>query len=155
TQQLIINDNLTLRNKLWQIRENLPVAEKMYGVAVKHDISLPISRIEEFILLNQKNIKKSYPEAQIIIFGHLGDGNLHYNVQLATQAETVSQENNINQIVYTDVLSLGGSISAEHGIGQLKLSWYKDSSDLNSYNLAGQIKQLLDPNNLFNPNKIF
>lgn len=153
--QLIISDSLTSRNNLWQIRESLPVAEKMHGVAVKHDISLPISKIEQFIQLNRENIQKAYPDAQIIVFGHLGDGNLHYNIQLATQLKTIQEENNINQMVYTDVLSLGGSISAEHGIGQLKVSWYKQSVDSVSYNLARQIKQLLDPNNLFNPNKVF
>jgi|SRR6185437_2762134 len=155
TEQLIICDSPTSRQGLWQMRENLPVAEKMHGVAIKHDISLPISKIEQFIKLNEKNIQKSYPDAQIIIFGHLGDGNLHYNVQLATPELTLAEESNLNQIVYTDVLNLGGSISAEHGIGQLKTLWYKQSTDTVSYNLAWQVKQLLDPNNLFNPNKIF
>ncbi len=155
TEQLIICDSQTSRQSLWQMRENLPVAEKMHGVAIKHDISLPISKIEQFIKQNEKKIKKSYPDAQIIIFGHLGDGNLHYNVQLAMQAKTLAEESNMNQIVYTDVLNLGGSISAEHGIGQLKTFWYKQSADPVSYNLARQIKQQLDPNNLFNPNKIF
>jgi FAD/FMN-containing dehydrogenase len=154
-ERLIISDNLTSRDDLWQIRENLPVAEKMHGVAIKHDISLPISKIEQFIKLNEKNIQNYYSNAQIIIFGHLGDGNLHYNIQLATREETIAEENNINQIVYTDVLNLGGSISAEHGIGQLKKFWYKQAVDSVSYNLAKQIKQLLDPKNLFNPGKIF
>lgn len=153
--KIIITDGLTSRSTLWQIRENMPVAEKINGIAVKHDISLPISSIEQFVQLNQKNIKNIFPNAQIIIFGHLGDGNLHYNIQLKTQTETIEQETTINQIVYDDVLSFGGSISAEHGIGQLKASWYKYLSDPVSYNLARQIKQQLDPNNLFNPNKIF
>lgn len=155
TEQLIICDSPGSRHGLWQMRENLPIAEKSHGIAIKHDISLPISKIEQFIQLNEKNIQKSYPDAQIIIFGHLGDGNLHYNVQLATQEQTLAEENNLNQIVYTDVLNLGGSISAEHGIGQLKTSWYKQAIDPVSYNLAWQVKQLLDPNDLFNPKKIF
>ncbi|HLX53206.1 MAG TPA: FAD-binding oxidoreductase [Aquella sp.] len=155
TKQLIISDNLASRRSLWQMRENLPEAEKMHGVAIKHDISLPISKIEQFIKLNEKNIRKRYPEAQIIIFGHLGDGNLHYNVQLSTQENTIASEKNINQIVYADVLKLGGSISAEHGIGQLKPFWYKQSTDPVSYDLARHIKKLLDPKNLFNSNKIF
>ena len=151
---IIIADNLSSRNSLWQIRENIPMAEKIHGIAIKHDISLPISNIEKFIQLNQKNIQNKFPNAQIIIFGHLGDGNLHYNIQLATQTETIKHEIEITKVVYTDVLSLRGSISAEHGIGQLKASWYKNLTDPVGYNLVRQIKAQLDPNNIFNPNKI-
>ncbi len=152
---VVICESMTARQKLWHIRESLPLAEKMHGIAIKHDISLPISQIEHFIKLNEKNIKNRYLDAQIIIFGHLGDGNLHYNVQLTTDRQTMQQELQINKIVYTDVLNLGGSISAEHGIGQLKTSWYKQAIDPVSYNLAKQIKELLDPKNIFNPGKIF
>lgn len=153
TEQIIISDNLTTREGLWRMRENIPMAEKLHGIAIKHDISLPISKIEQFIGINQENIRKVYPEAQIIIFGHLGDGNLHYNIQLVA-AETLTHTENINKIVYGDVLRLGGSISAEHGIGQLKMAWYKNSADPVGYNLAKQIKQQLDPDNLFNPAKV-
>jgi FAD/FMN-containing dehydrogenase len=152
---VVICDSVASQQSLWQIRESLPLAEKLHGLAVKHDISLPISKIEQFIWLNEENIKSHYPDAQIIIFGHLGDGNLHYNVQLKTAEETIGEEVRINEIVYTDVLNLGGSISAEHGIGQLKTSWYKQAMDPVSYNLAKQIKQLIDPQDIFNPGKVF
>ncbi|MCC2626134.1 MAG: hydroxyacid dehydrogenase [Burkholderiales bacterium] len=152
---VVICDSMVSRQNLWHIRENLPLAEKIHGIAIKHDISLPISQIELFIKQNEKSIKDYYPDAQIIIFGHLGDGNLHYNVQLATNEQTIEQEVYINKLVYTDALSLGGSVSAEHGIGQLKTSWYKLAIDPVGYNLAKQIKQLLDPKNIFNPKKIF
>lgn len=153
--KLILSDETNKQKLLWQMRENIPLAEKSHGIAIKHDISLPISQIESFISLNQRNILGQFPNAKIITFGHLGDGNLHYNVQLATETETLASETQINHLVYTDVLELGGSISAEHGIGQLKMPWYKNSIDSASYNLAKQIKQSIDPNNLFNPNKVF
>lgn len=154
-QELILNDNTTSRQKLWKIRENMPLAEKAYGIAIKHDISLPISQIENFIQQNQINFQKHYPNAQIIVFGHLGDGNLHYNIQLGSNEETLANEAQINQIVYNDVIALNGSISAEHGIGQLKAHWFKNTSQAESYTLAKQLKNLIDPHSIFNPNKVF
>ena len=161
-QQLNLNlcllaSNESERHTLWQIRENIPLAEKMEGIAVKHDISLPISNIEDFIQTNQENIFQHYPDAQIIIFGHLGDGNLHYNIQFKTRSieELKSIEKDINALVYADVYKYAGSFSAEHGIGFLKKNWMSKYYDPVSYNLALSIKKLVDPNNLLNPGKVF
>jgi FAD/FMN-containing dehydrogenase len=155
--QAVIADNHSERQRLWQIRENIPLAEKKAGFAIKHDIALPISKIDEFIKVNQDKIKKLYPEAQLIIFGHLGDGNLHYNVCFPNQDLTYleTREENINRLVYDDVYAYGGTFSAEHGIGQLKTKWFERYYDPTSYKTAQAIKQLLDPNNLLNPGKIF
>lgn len=152
-----IASNESERSYLWHIRENIPLAEKMSGVAIKHDIALPISQIATFIALNEKNILNKFPDATIIKFGHLGDGNLHYNIQFKQRnmEEFKRIEEQVNQIVYNDVMHYAGSYSAEHGIGQLKKQWFATYYDTNSYNLAKQIKQLVDPNNLFNPHKIF
>lgn len=154
---VILASNETERQNLWQVRENIPLAEKMEGFAVKHDISLPISNIEEFIKTNELNIIRHYPNAQIIIFGHLGDGNLHYNIQFKTidYNELQEIEHEINQIVYTNVYKYNGSFSAEHGIGILKKHWFSKYYDPNSYELALSIKKLLDPNNILNPGKVF
>lgn len=145
------------RQKLWQFRENIPLAEKLSGFAVKHDIALPLSKIEDFIISNQKNIQKKYPDAQIITFGHLGDGNLHYNIQFNQRnyKELQEIENDINSIVYKDVDVYNGTFSAEHGIGYIKKSWMAKYYDPVSYAIAQSIKQLLDPNNILNPGKIF
>ena len=153
----IIASNESERQALWSFRENIPLAEKMAGIAINHDISLPISKIEAFILDNQKNNKAQYPQAQIIIFGHLGDGNLHYNIQInqCTQEKLQSFEQNINSIVYNDVARYNGSFSAEHGIGSLKKSWMIKYYDSSSYSLAKSIKKLIDPQNIFNPGKLF
>lgn len=153
----IIASNEKEREQLWQIREQIPLAEKMNGFAVKHDIALPINNIEAFIKLNQVNILAKYPDAQIIIFGHLGDGNLHYNIQFKQRSyeELQKIEHLVNDIVYTDVQDFKGSFSAEHGIGYIKKSWFAKYYDPASYKLAYAIKQLLDPKNILNPGKIF
>ena len=153
----IIATNEKERAQLWLIREKIPLAEKMNGFAVKHDIALPISKVEAFIKLNQSNILTKYPDAQIIIFGHLGDGNLHYNVQFKQRSyeELQKIEHSINNIVYTDVQNFKGSFSAEHGVGYLKKPWFEKYYDPISYKLANAIKQLLDPKNILNPGKIF
>ncbi|MDQ5920845.1 MAG: hypothetical protein QG673_901, partial [Pseudomonadota bacterium] len=192
--KLILASNEKERNQLWSQREHIPLAEKMSGVAIKHDISLPINNIEKFIHANEKSIHAKYPDAQIIIFGHLGDGNLHYNIQpygkhsnqslnnyppdnntsvsdtpLQTNININSHLNadknnktnesdlgqDINLTVYDDVYAYGGSFSAEHGIGYLKKSWMYQYYDNVSYNLAQNIKNLIDPHNILNPGKVF
>ncbi|MBP9742689.1 MAG: FAD-binding oxidoreductase [Burkholderiales bacterium] len=154
---IIVANTEKERQALWHKRENIPLAEKMAGVAIKHDISLPINNIEQFITVNKKKLITKYPNAQIIIFGHLGDGNLHYNIQLGGSAYTdnLQIENEINTLVYEDVYRYSGSFSAEHGIGSLKKSWMIKYYDPGSYQLAKQVKDLLDPNNILNPGKIF
>jgi FAD/FMN-containing dehydrogenase len=156
-EQVILASNNTERRELWQMRENIPVAEKMAGFAVKHDISLPISKIEDFIYQNGRKLKNYYPEASIVVFGHLGDGNLHYNVQFLNKDLEYLQlvEPHINELVYADVNWYNGSFSAEHGIGRLKKKWWQKYSDPTSYSLAHSIKGLIDPQHIFNPGKIF
>lgn len=151
--QIIITINLEQRRQLWQMRENIPLAEKAFGNMVKHDISLPISSVDNFLQDNQKNLLDFNPQIQIIMFGHLGDGNLHYNIYIP-DTDLLQYEESINQLVYKDVIRHKGSISAEHGIGQLKKQWYKKLNP-ESYNLALNIKNLLDPENIMNPNKLF
>ena len=133
---------------LWSIRESLPEAQ---FANVKHDISLPVSRIPEFVASMRASIEKTFPGMPIFCFGHVGDGNLHYNVGdkalLARRAE-------VNQAVYEAVAGLGGSISAEHGIGQLKreeITRHKDPLELE---LMRALKNALDPRGLMNPGKV-
>jgi FAD/FMN-containing dehydrogenase len=151
---LIIANNNEERQKIWNIRKNIPNAEKSFSKAIKYDISLPINKIAQFININYATLKQYLLNDDIIIFGHLGDGNLHYNIPLTCVKNNVDL-NLLTQITYTNVCSLDGSISAEHGIGQLKNKWFKMFSDNNSYLLAKSIKLLIDPTNLFNPGKIF
>ncbi len=155
--QTIIADNHKTRQQLWQYREQIPLAEKMNGRAIKHDIALPISKIPEFLIDCQQILINHYPECALVVFGHLGDGNLHYNVQFPKcNNECISNiEHDINQLVYNTVHKYHGTFSAEHGIGQLKPLWYLLYSDKNSYNLSLQIKRQLDRQNIFNPGKIW
>lgn len=148
------------RNKLWQVRENIPLAEKKLGLAIKHDISLPISAIDEFIKVNESNLYNQFKDITIIVFGHLGDGNLHYNVVLnstenLSMNEFLNLESKVNEIVYTDLQRFKGSFSAEHGIGQLKRSLYKKYTDTESYSISRGIKNLIDPKNILNPLKMY
>jgi FAD/FMN-containing dehydrogenase len=158
---VIIAQSNQEREQLWHIREHIPLAEHATGFAIKHDIALPISAIDEFISTNTQHLN-NLNELQIIkhkliIFGHLGDGNLHYNIQFTNhdKIQLAKLESKVNTIIYNDLIKYNGTFSAEHGIGQLKTSWYKQYSDQYAYNIAQSIKQLMDPKCLFNPNKIF
>ena len=155
--QCILTQNPEIRQKMWVCRKNIAHAEKQYGLAIKHDLALPLNNIMQFIQTNQQNILRQYPNAQFIIFGHWGDGNLHYNIRLnqLTPDNFMDFENIINEIVYADIQLYGGSFSAEHGIGMLKKKWFKQYYDSQSYQLAQSIKQLVDKNNILNPSKIF
>ena len=151
---VLLASNEDERQIIWSIRETIPIAEKIHGIALKYDISLPISNIPSFIETNKNNLQFTGLTDNIQIFGHLGDGNLHYNIPLPNELSLIS-EIKISEIVYTDLTKLGGSISAEHGIGQLKKEWFKKFYDSTSYKISKSIKELVDPINIFNPGKIF
>ena len=143
---------------LWRLRETIPEAQKIEGVSVKHDISLPLSAIPDFLARASDALHGAFQQLSIVAFGHLGDGNLHYNLACADQvanASFIQREAEVNRIVYDLVHEYDGSISAEHGLGQLKretIQRYKSSLELR---LMAQIKQLFDPFQLMNPGKIF
>jgi FAD/FMN-containing dehydrogenase len=142
---------------LWLVREHIPLAQAAAGKNIKHDISLPISRIPEFIDHTDAALRAAYPGCQLVCFGHVGDGNLHYNVapaQGASDLAFLSQQSAVNRIVHDNVVALEGSISAEHGIGALKrdeLNRYKSPVELN---MMRAIKAALDPLGIMNPGKI-
>jgi FAD/FMN-containing dehydrogenase len=142
---------------LWQLREHIPHAQSAAGGNIKHDISLPISRIPDFIDATERLLQQAYPGCQLVCFGHLGDGNLHYNVAPPpgiTPPDFQDQQEQVNRIVHDSTERHGGSISAEHGIGTLKrdeLLRYKSAIELN---LMRAIKAALDPLGIMNPGKI-
>ena len=142
---------------LWALREQISDAQARTGKNIKHDISLPISRIADFIDATDAQLQRRFPGCRLVTFGHLGDGNLHYNVAapdgVNDDAFLDSQEA-VNLIVHDSADRHGGSISAEHGIGVLKreeLRRYKSPVELQ---MMRNIKQALDPMNLMNPGKI-
>jgi FAD/FMN-containing dehydrogenase len=133
---------------LWRIRETIPEAQ---FTNVKHDISLPISRIPDFIALAEDELKTSFVQTEIYCFGHVGDGNLHYNVG---PERLLASRDAINRIVYDAVEGLGGSISAEHGLGQLKREAIRAHKSPIELELMRRFKAALDPHGLMNPGKV-
>lgn len=150
----IIAENSTQSYDLWHLRESIPLAEKELGKSIKHDVGVPVSHISQFVEETNALIQSAYPGVEHIVFGHLGDGNLHYNVAPGTytEDELMSFEEAIYKIVFDQLQKFHGTISAEHGVGQLKRKWlalYKDPVELA---LMRQIKLALDPLNIMNPN---
>lgn len=146
---------------LWALREDISEAQGAEGKTIKHDISLPISRIPEFIQQTDAAIAREFPNVRLVVFGHLGDGNLHYNVSPAAgsggaedAASFVANEGPLNRLVHDAVAVRGGSISAEHGLGVLRrdeAARYKSSVERK---LMAAIKSALDPHNIMNPGKL-
>ena len=142
----------------WRLRKNIAEAQKCEGLSVKHDVSVPVSRVADFIRDASAALHATYPGLRIVAFGHLGDGNIHYNLSLFDAAQNpafiAAQEQAVNHIVYAVVDQLDGSISAEHGLGQLKreeITRHKSALELE---LMRSLKQTLDPANLMNPGKV-
>lgn len=142
---------------LWALRENVSEAQKIEGVSIKHDIAVPVSRIAEFIARADAALRAAFPEVRIVCFGHIGDGNLHYNQSrpdAQSNTEFIAQTGAVNRIVHDLVHELGGSISAEHGLGQLKreeVLRYKSATEMD---MMRAVKQALDPRGLMNPGKL-
>ncbi|MDP5021701.1 MAG: FAD-binding oxidoreductase, partial [Burkholderiaceae bacterium] len=143
---------------MWQIREHISLAQSQEGLNIKHDISIPISRIAAFVAHTDHALAQAIPGVRLVNFGHLGDGNLHYNVQAPLGVDAASfletQEIRINTVVFDAVLSFGGSISAEHGIGSLKAETLPHYKSPVALRMMRQIKTALDPKNLFNPGRV-
>lgn len=143
--------------KFWQLRECISEAQRIEGVSIKHDVSVPVSQIPRFIREAELALHAQFSDLRIVCFGHAGDGNLHYNLSKAgsvSNQQFIQQSGAVTRIVHDLVNSLGGSISAEHGIGQIKrdeLAMYKDPLELE---LMRSIKQILDPHGLMNPGKV-
>lgn len=154
----VIPKNIDEMKKLWNLREHMSEAQKFEGGSIKHDISVPVSKIPDFLCLATDAVKKEVPGIRPVPFGHIGDGNIHFNLSQPPDMDKsffLSKWEEINRIVHDIVTTLGGSISAEHGIGTLKikeLEHYKNSLDLK---MMRQIKKSFDPNNILNPNRIF
>lgn len=153
----VIAENIAQSKALWHLRESIPLAEKMLGKSIKHDVSVPVSHMAEFVETTNRAVQSRFPGVQHIIFGHLGDGNLHYNIARGarrSEEELLALQDQVYQVVHDNVFRFGGSISAEHGVGQQKrdvLSRYKDPVEMA---LMARIKVALDPLGIMNPGKV-
>ncbi|WP_341523794.1 FAD-binding oxidoreductase [Pseudomonas sp. G.S.17] len=154
----LIAESLAQSEALWLLRENMSDAQQRAGRNMKHDISVPISRIVDFVAHTDALLQEHFPGVRNFTFGHLGDGNLHYNVAHPLDSSVEAHMQNyvaLSELVHDSAHAHGGSISAEHGIGQRKLAMlprYKSPVELD---LMRRIKRALDPQNLLNPGKVF
>ena len=154
----VVAESLTQAKGLWHIRESITLAQVQEGLNIKHDISIPVSRIPAFVAETDALLAREVPGVRMVDFGHLGDGNLHYNVQAPEgvdgQAFLRDNEDRVNTLVFDQVAKFNGSISAEHGVGELKvgkLPLYKDPAALA---MMRAVKQALDPQNILNPGRV-
>jgi FAD/FMN-containing dehydrogenase len=154
----IVASNLAQAQGFWHVRESISSAQALEGLNIKHDISLPISRIAAFCDRAGDRLAHAMPGVRIVNFGHLGDGNLHYNVQAPLNQDPqrflIEQEAAINAVVFDEVRAHGGSISAEHGIGSLKAHTLPEYKDPVALDWMRRIKTALDPDNRLNPGRV-
>lgn len=144
------------RAALWQLRENISEAQAKDGISLKHDIALPASAIPAFIADADTALQTAFPGCRIVAFGHAGDGNLHYNISYTRpgNVDLYDDEQQVNEIVYDAVYRHGGTLAAEHGIGQLKTHWLTRYKDPVALEIMRTVKRALDPDNLMNPGKV-
>jgi FAD/FMN-containing dehydrogenase len=156
-EDAVVAGSVAQSRALWQLREHIPLAQAKAGKNIKHDISLPVSSIAAFLDATNPQLDAAFPGCQLVCFGHLGDGNLHYNVAPPpgiSNDDFLRNQDAVNRVVHDSVMAFGGSISAEHGIGALKrgeLARYKPAVELN---MMRAIKAALDPLGIMNPGKI-
>ena len=142
---------------LWRIRESIPEAQNYEGHSVKHDVSVPLSRIAEFIERADQALAEAYPGVRCVAFGHIGDGNIHYNPAQPLDADGgafAAEYGAINRIVHDLISDLNGSISAEHGLGRLRREEVRRYKSEVEMDLMRTVKEALDPANIMNPGKV-
>jgi FAD/FMN-containing dehydrogenase len=154
----VVAESMAQAHALWHIRESIPLAQAEEGLNIKHDISINVSRIPDFVRETDALLQARFPGARLVTYGHLGDGNLHYNVQAPENADQArflnEQEEPMNKLVYEMVDRYKGSISAEHGVGSLKLDKLEQHKSPVALGMMRAIKQALDPHNLMNPGRV-
>jgi len=145
------------RQALWLLRESISASQKPEGGSIKHDVSVPVAKVPAFLEKADKAVKARIPGIRVVSFGHLGDGNIHYNLSQpvgADKADYIARWREMNEIVHGIVLEMGGSISAEHGIGQLKRDELAAIRQPIEIELMRRIKMAFDPAGIMNPNKV-
>jgi FAD/FMN-containing dehydrogenase len=153
----VIAASLSQRSAFWKLRDEMSAAQKPEGGSIKHDISVPVAAVPDFIAEADAAVVKLIPGARPVPFGHLGDGNIHYNVSQPVggdAADFLARWHEVNAVVFAIVMRMGGSISAEHGIGVLKRDELPDVKDKVAIELMRSFKAMLDPHGIMNPGKV-
>jgi len=142
---------------MWKLRESVPEAQRHHGASLKHDISVPVSSIPKLIDDGSELVHRLVPEGQVVSYGHMGDGNLHFNVSQrpdAQKAAFLARGAPLESALFDLVERLDGSISAEHGIGRLKAAQFAERTDPVELALMRVLKRALDPKGILNPGKV-
>jgi len=153
----VLAESIDQAKTLWRFRESLSEVQKFEGGSIKHDVSVPVSLVPKFIAEASKRVTAQFPGCRPVPFGHVGDGNVHFNVTQPVgmdKAAYIDQWEAMNRVVHDLVVDMNGSISAEHGIGRLKVEEMKHYKDPVEVELMHRIKGALDPKNLMNPGKV-
>ena len=154
----VVAESLAQAKQLWHVRESIPLAQAEEGLNIKHDISVAVSHMSAFVRSTDALLQQEIPGVRLVNFGHLGDGNLHYNVQAPVGSDGPAflrdWEDQVNTLVYESVQKFGGSISAEHGVGSLKVEKLEIHKSPVALGLMRALKTALDPNNIMNPGKV-
>ena len=156
-EDAVIAQSEAQRTAIWHMRESMSPAQKPEGGSIKHDVSVPVSRIPQFMAEAERAVLVAMPGARICAFGHMGDGNIHYNISQPVGADKdafIARWREMNHIVHGIVLSHNGSISAEHGIGQLKRDELAEIRQPIEIDLMRRIKNAFDPAGIMNPGKV-
>ena len=154
----VVAESLAQSQALWHVRESIPLAQAEEGLNIKHDISVPVSAIPAFVEQADAQLQQRWPGVRLVNFGHLGDGNLHYNVQAPEGGDArrflAEHEHAVNTVVFDAVARFGGSFSAEHGIGSLKRDELALRKSPVALQLMRSIKAALDPLGILNPGRV-
>jgi FAD/FMN-containing dehydrogenase len=154
----VIAESLSQARNLWHIRESITLAQADEGLNIKHDVSIPVSSIVDFVQATDAALQQAIEGVRFVNFGHLGDGNLHYNVQCPEGSDNQSfirdYEKKVNEIVYQQVARFNGSISAEHGVGSMKIDTLPNYKDPVALSLMKTLKKALDPQGTLNPHRV-
>jgi FAD/FMN-containing dehydrogenase len=156
-QDIVVAKNASEANDLWRLRHAISEAQKREGASLKHDISVPIHQVDQFITAAEKAVLAYLPGVRIVAFGHVGDGNVHFNISQPGDWKAddfIAERDKIARIVYDVVATFNGSISAEHGIGVLKRELLGDYRSATEIGLMRSLKKALDPKGILNPGKV-
>jgi FAD/FMN-containing dehydrogenase len=142
---------------MWRIREALLEGQVRIGAGIKHDVSVPVAQVPAFIKAGIEAVVAAWPQARMLAFGHIGDGNIHFNLpqfEGEDKDRFIARTDAVNKVVHDVVQRFGGSISAEHGIGQLRRNEFQQRKPGAELDLMRRIKRLVDPDDLMNPGKL-